>query len=89
MKNIIIKALLVIVLTLVIGFIWLNNAHLFPKPPERFALFLVEWFDAKNQEDISNIEVLYVLCGSAVVSIFIVFISGFVHKKILTHMSRS
>lgn len=83
MKKLTIKTLVILALTLLLGFVWLNNPNMFPSPPESFALFLVDFVGAESQEDISDIEMIYVLCGSAIIATFVVFLCGYVYKKIL------
>lgn len=78
-----IKTLVIFALILLLGFVWLNNPHLFPSPPESITLFLVDVVGAQSQEDISDIELIYVLCGSAIIATFVVFLCSYVYKKIL------
>lgn len=51
-----------------------RNPHYFPWlfPPESVTLWMIEWYGAKNSEDIADLELLYVFCFSL---LFVLIIS--------------
>ena len=79
------KVLLVSLISILISFIWLRNSHLFPKPPEFIALFIVDLFGAANQEEIANIEFFYIFIISTIIVALVVLLP---YKKILTILSK-
>lgn len=85
MKVFCIKVGIGVIVTIFMGLFWLRNPQLFPKPPASIAAFLVEVFDAKDQESVANLEIAYVFFVSSVVAALLVFV--FPVKKILTRLS--
>ncbi len=86
MKTLYVKIIVIFLITIILGVFWLANTHLFPKPPENIALFLVNLFGAETQEDVANIEMFYVFFISALIATAIV--NFFPYKKILASLSK-
>ncbi len=76
------KAIAIIVLTLFIYFIWINFPGFIPRPPEYVSVFVVELFNAETQEQVADIEILYVLILSFIVAITTV-LTAFILKRCL------
>ncbi len=83
MKNIFIKLSLVFALTVLMSFVWLRYPNLFPSLTEEHAISLVDFFGAKNGEQIADLEVNLVLVLSLVFSTMLVLIIDLIRKLII------
>lgn len=86
MKTLYIKSVAIFLISVILGIFWLINPHIFPKPPESIALFIIDLFGAETQEDVVNIEIIYVFFISALISTVVVTLVPY--KKILTSLSK-
>lgn len=69
MKAIAVKLILVVISTLFFSFIWLRYPQFFPSLSEDQAIKLVNFFGAKNGEQIADLELYLVMTCSFVFSI--------------------
>ena len=76
------KIFLIIILSSVLSFLWLKFSSFIPKPPENIAILIVNLFNAKTQEEVANIEIIYVFFISSIVSIIIVLFAVQIKKRL-------
>ncbi|WP_157051799.1 hypothetical protein [Agarivorans gilvus] len=77
------RIIFTIVFTFFLYFLFINFPGFLPKLPESAAIFVVELFGAETQEQVADIEILYVLTLSFIIAIMA--ISGcFWFRQLLT-----
>lgn len=68
--------LLVITATLTVSYVWMRRPDLFFPPPESFALWLATTYEAKTQEDVADLELLYVFSCSLAFVLILTCVGG-------------
>lgn len=86
MKAISIRSFLVIISTLIMSFIWLRYPHFFPSLSEEQAIRLVNLFNAKNGEEIADLELYLVMSCSFLISLLLLLV-GILGRRMLTNAS--
>ena len=64
--------------TLVLVYFWGNNPDMFPRPPEEFSIWLTSVFSVANGEELSDIELLYMLFLSFIFVSIVPFLMWFI-----------
>ncbi|MDY7579686.1 hypothetical protein RGU70_15335 [Herbaspirillum sp. RTI4] len=67
--------------TLSLSYLWLHHPDAIPRPPEKVALFLTDFFDAKDADSIGVLEVYSVFLVTSLVSSVMTFFGYKIWKK--------
>jgi len=72
----------IIILSICLSILWLSFPTHLPPPPESIAIFIVDLFNAETQEQVANVEVIYVFSISTIVSTLVILISQKIKKML-------
>lgn len=82
LTKIILVLLWIVISTLILAYLWLQNPAVFFKPPESFSIWIVGFYDVKGAEDIRNLEIIYTIFCSFIVIGTLTFLVEYTYKKV-------